>query len=372
MESFERGMSNRQGLGRRPFLGAALLLCSGFVDRCRARPVAGGITMDARESTVRPMITRDGIGFGLALGAGRLAQVVAEGLRVLAVDTGAVQVMVPSKRIIACGVLREGSVLAIERSDTETAAIQVRPKGEVVRYPMRHLVFGGNRQLLADPSTAQQFYLLDPERRHVEMYELRLVAGFLRFRKRIELSASTNSDVVAMGDGSLICPDGSELQQLGPVPAEGELSRRSLAWTLPQATLLAAGPSGDTLWAASPQGEVSLVQVPRDGAAQVVRTFKVPGPVFQLAAARGSVAVLQFEQSARGDAVKWTLLITDEHGKPRYSISLPAEPPVVPLATAPHNRCLRVSSEHVAVGGPEEVNVWELAGGRRLYPGSPS
>lgn len=325
--------------------------------------------MDARESTVRPMIARDGSGFGLAIGGGRLAQVVAGGLRVLSQATGTLQVEVQSKPIIACGALVDGSLLAIERSDTETLAIQIDQKSQIDRYPMRHLVFGGNRELLADPSTAQQFYLLDPERRRAELYELTLVAGFLRFRKRIDLPANSHSDVVALGDGSLVHSDGSELQQIGPVPASGEPPRRSLAWTLPLATILTAGPSGDTLWAASPLGEVSLVQVPREGSAQVVRTFKMPGPVYQLAAAPGAVAALLLEQSERTSEVKWTLLVVDEQGKQRHSISLPAEPPTVPLATRPRNRCLRISSTHVAVGGLDEVTVWELGQGRRILPG---
>lgn len=326
--------------------------------------------MDSRESTVRPMITRSGNGFGLAIGGDRLAQVVAGGLRVLSQDSGKLQLSLQSKPIISCGALGDGSLLAIERSDTETGAIQISPKGEVVRYPMRHLVFAGNRELLADPSSAQQFYLLDPERRYAELYERVLVAGFLRFRKRIELPANSHSDVVVLGDGSLVHSDGSELHQIGPVPAEGELPRRSLAWTLPLSTILSAGPSSETLWAASPQGEVRLVQVPREGSAQVIRSFSLPGPVYQLAAARGVVAALLLEQSERSNEVKWTLLIVDEHGKQRHSIGLPAEPPAIPLATAPRNRCLRVSSTHVAVGGQDEVTVWELAGGRRVYPAS--
>lgn len=364
MGSTEQGKTDGRGLGRRPFLGAAVLLCGGFVDRCRAQPVAGGNAMNAKGSTVRPMISRAGTGSGLALGGGRLLQVVADGLRVRSVETGALVLSIPSQPIIACGALPDGSLLAIERSDTETGAILVDPSGRVVRHPLRHLVFAGHRELLPDPSSAQQLYLLDPERRHVELYELVQSAGSLRFKQRIDLPQDTRCDVVALGDGSLLRSDGSELHQVGPVAADGQLPRRHLPWTFAQAVLLAQGPSKDTLWAASQQGEVRLVQVPREGAVQVVRSFQLPGPVYQLAAAQGVVAALLLEQSARSPEAKWTLVILSEQGTQRHVITPPVEPPTIPLSAAPRNRCLRVSPTHVTLGGPDQVSLWNVASGQ--------
>lgn len=329
--------------------------------------------MESSGATVRPMIGRDGRGFGLALSAGRLAQVVPGGVRLLDAGTGRLQKEVPGQTIIALGALADGSLLAIERSETMTVAIHMSVASEVVLYPMRHLVFDGNRELLADPSSARQFFLLDEDRRTAGLYELVLVAGFLRLRKFIELPANSHNDVVALSDGALVHSDVSELQSIGPVPAAGELPRRSIGWSRPHANILASGPHGDDLWAATPAGDISLVRVAREGAARIERTFKVPGPIYQMESAKGAVAVLQLEQPESGARpVKWTLLVVDELGKQRLSANLPPEPPQVPLATPPRNRCLRVSAAHVAVGGPEEVTIWEIGSGRMVHHGSAS
>src|SRR5437763_1976801 len=112
---------------------------------------------------------------------------------------------------------------------------------------MRHLVFADNPELLADPSSARQFFLLDENRRTAELYELVLVTGFLRLRKRIELPANSHHDVIALSDGSLVHSDGSELRRIGPVPAAGELPRRSIRWSLLDATILTSGSQGDEL-----------------------------------------------------------------------------------------------------------------------------
>jgi hypothetical protein len=171
---------------------------------------------------------------------------------------------------------------------------------------------------------------------------------------------------VALADGSLVYNELSDLHHVGPIPTRGVPPRRILTWPLPSAGILARGPSDHQLWAADRHGDVSLVEIADKGAARVERVLKVPGKIYQLESAKDAVAVLRVDPPVPGEE-KWTLVVLDEHGKQRMAATLPSEPPAVPLATPPRNRCLRLTDEYVAVGGATELTVWQISSGRVVH-----
>jgi hypothetical protein len=104
----------------------------------------------------------------------------------------------------------------------------------------------------------------------------------------------------------------------------------------------------------------------------LVAHFQLPAPPF---AALGNGEVLAFllvTPPGPGQPRRWTLLVTDLDGRPRFQTELserdaPADDSWVKAVISDKNLAISWAEPLVAVGGPERVQVWDYAQGRQLF-----
>ncbi|MEI9948174.1 MAG: hypothetical protein WDO74_04155 [Pseudomonadota bacterium] len=126
----------------------------------------------------------------------------------------------------------------------------------------------------------------------------------------------------------------------------------------------------DEFFSISRAGEV--VHLRLGAGLPVLARFRLPAPAYAASANTEALAFVLLSNAETGQPRRWTLLVTDFDGQPRFQSELPAQAPSADdhwLETVVEDKNLAISAFEplVAVGGASRVTVWDYAQARELF-----
>lgn len=183
----------------------------------------------------------------------------------------------------------------------------------------------------------------------------------------LELAEFDQKGITLLKDGSFVYTAKDKLKRFYPGGKVWTLELTSGAdvWRILTTRRL------DELWLARSNGELELLRI-SENSVQVVRRLDAKG-AFDIASNDSALAILKLESSDGDAGVRaWKLVVFDADGKEKMSQTLPFHTAAGSgeswVREATKNRAVILSSygPYVAVGGPDEVTVFDYKSGAKL------
>jgi hypothetical protein len=195
--------------------------------------------------------------------------------------------------------------------------------------------------------------------------------GSLETLDFLELADFDRRGIALLKDGSFVYTAKDKLKRFYPGGKVSTLELTSGAdvWRILTTRRL------DELWLARSDGELELLRI-GESSVQVVKRLTAKG-AFDIASNDSELAILKLDSLGEADAGArtWKLLVLDANGKERLTETLPFQVPAGSeeswVREATKNRAVVLSSygPFVAVGGPDELRVYDYKTGTKLLGG---
>jgi len=300
----------------------------------------------------------------LAFGTGRLLQASLDKVTFRDSARGEVitEASIGAVRAVAHG--SDGSLFAVGASDG--ARLEPRMKG-AKHFP--RVIFLPGSQLLPDLETPSHFYVYYPVDAQLFSYAFASQGGsILPIEASFQLEGCLEP-MTQLRDGAIVCRTAAGFVRQAPRGSRAEFGFP--ASDDPWVRLL-PGMRLDEFFAISKAGEV--VHLRLAGGLVVLARFRLPAPAYAATANTEALAFILVAnpQPGQGQVRRWSLLVTDLDGKPRFESDLPGTVPSAEeewVRTVVEDKNLAISGFEplVAVGGAKRVSVWDYAQGRELF-----
>lgn len=303
----------------------------------------------------------------IAFGRTTLAQLTETGLVLR--DTKAFQettkVSVTGPRRLAT--LADGSLLVVSESSVQRLPRDPKKNQTFSRIPLfvDSVVFPDRRK-------ERQLWVFHGIDTTLYPYSL-TEEGKLDMLDFLELAEFDKSGITLLKDGSFVYTAKTKLKRFYPGGKTWTLDLTSGAdvWRILTTRRL------DELWLARSDGQLELLRI-SENSLQVVRRLNAKG-AFDIASNDSELAILKLESPTGADGGTatrvWKLSVLDGDGKEKMSQTLPFNPAPGSgeswVREVTKNRAVVLSSygPYVAVGGPDEVTVFDYRSGAKVLGG---
>lgn len=298
----------------------------------------------------------------LAFGTDRLAQASVNKLTFRDSKQGQVITEASIGAVRAVAHAPDGSLFAIGAS----AGARLEPRMKAVKH-FPHVTFLPGSELLADLEGPSHFFVYYPEDAQLYWYPFVGDGGSI-----LPIEASFHvqgclEPIAQLRDNAIVCRTETGFLRQAPRGSRAEFSFPP-SDDLP--VRLLPGMRLDEFFAISKAGEVLHLRLA--GGLIPLARFHLPAPAYAASANAEALAFVLLSNPQPGQPRRWSLLVTDLEGKPRFETDLPAQPPSADedwLAAVVEDKNLAISvfEPLVAVGGASRVTVWDYAQGRLLF-----
>jgi len=224
--------------------------------------------------------------------------------------------------------------------------------------PFPNATFLPDSTLFPDLEEPSHFLIFYRGTEQLYQYSFETEAGaFLAIDERFTLEGCEGA-LGLLDDGAFVCRTSGGLARKTP------RGRRTLFnWPVDvgEATWLLPARRLDEVFSVSAAGEVCHLRLEPE--MRVLGRFRLPAQPYAAASNAEALAFVTVS-SGSAQARRWTLLVTDPEGLPRFQTELPAQPAPPGdnwLETVTADKSLAISryAPLVAVGGPQQVTVWD-------------
>jgi hypothetical protein len=298
----------------------------------------------------------------LSFGSGRLAQ--GSLTKVTFRDSRQGQVITEASigavRAVAHG--SDGSLFALGA----TGAARLEPRSKAAKHSP-HVTFLPGSQLLPDLENPSHFFVYYPTDEQLYSYPFATEASpSLPIEASFHL-AGCLQPLAQLRDGALVCRTASGFLRQAPRGSRAEVPFPTS--DDPPVRLL-PGKRLDEFFSVSRKGVVSHLRLA--GRLLVLATFRLPSPAYAAAANAEALAFVLVDDPRPRQARRWSLLVTDLAGQPRFQSDLPSVTPSVeedwlPALVEDKNLAISGFEPLIAVGGARQVTVWDYAERRELF-----
>ena len=297
----------------------------------------------------------------LDFGLGRLAQ--AAGERVIFRDTergdSITEPVTGAVRAVAHG--SDGSLFAIGA----TSGVRLLPRASAAKsFPAP--IFLPDATAFADLADPSHFFIFVPSDQQLYQYSFESEAGSVLLLDEHFAFTGCSGAFGLLRDGAFVCGTDSGLARKAPRGA-----RTTSPWpSAAQRFRLLPAKRLDELFAIDLDGDVQHLRWA--GNLQVLGHFQLPALPYAAASNGEALAFVLVSPTNTQQARRWSLLVTDFEGQPRFQAELAAKPAPVTddwLAAVVEDKNLAISGFQplVAVGGASQVTVWNYAEGRQVF-----
>jgi hypothetical protein len=298
----------------------------------------------------------------LAFGTGRLLQASIDKATFRDTKQGQVisEASVGTVRAVAHGV--DGSLFAIGAS----GGARLDPRAKVAKH-FAHVTFLPASLLLPDLEDPSHFYVYYPMAEQLDWYPFLSEPGpILPIEASFHLEGC-GQPITQLRDGAIVCHTTAGFLRQAPRGSRAEFPFP--AGDVPAVRLL-PGIRLDEFFAVSKAGQVLRLRLTRGLA--VIARFRLPAPVYAATANTEALAFVLVSNPQPGQARRWSLLVTDFDGRPRFESDLPAVAPSaeedwLPALVEDKNLAISGFEPLVAVGGASRLTVWDYAEPRELF-----
>ena len=298
----------------------------------------------------------------LAFGSDRLAQATVDKVTFRDSKQGQVIAEASIGAVRAVAHAPDGSLFAIGAS----AGARLEPRMKVAkRFP--HATFLPGSELLADLEGPKHFFVYYPEDAQLFWYPFAGEGSSI-----LPIEASFHLDnclgpIAQLRDNAIVCRTKTGFLRQAPRGSRTEF-RFPQSEDLP--VRLLPGMRLDEFFAVSKAGEVLHLRLA--GGLVPLARFRLPASPYAAAANAEALAFVLVSNPQPGQPRRWSLLVMDLEGKPRFETDLPAQPPSADedwLAAVVEDKNLAISAFEplVAVGGASRVTVWDYTQGGALF-----
>ncbi|HKO53691.1 MAG TPA: hypothetical protein VJV79_38545 [Polyangiaceae bacterium] len=256
----------------------------------------------------------------------------------------------------------DGALFAVGTS----GGTRLEPRAKVAK-PFAHVTFLPGSQLLPDLEQPSHFFVYYPEDSQLIWYPFQSEPG-----KILPIEASFRLEgcrepMAQLRDGAIVCRTKAGFLRQAPRGSRAEFSFP--ASDDPPVRLL-AGMRLDEFFAVSKAGEVIHLRLA--GGLAVLARFRLPAPPYAATANTEALAFVLVSNPQAGQPRRWSLLVTNFDGRPRFERELPvtlasADEDWLSVLLEDKNLAISGFEPLVAVGGPKRVTVWDYAQARELF-----
>ena len=255
----------------------------------------------------------------------------------------------------------DGSLFAVGASSGALLA----PRAKAAKHFPRIAFLPGSELLpdLADPS---HFFVYYSEDTQLYWYPFTSDAKSLAIEASFPMQGCL-APVAQLRDGAIVCRTATGFLRQAP-----RGSRTEFAFTLGDdlPIRLLPGMRLDEFFAVSRGGEVLHLRLA--GSLVLLARFRLPAPAYAATANTEALAFVLVSKPKLGEARRWSLLVTNLEGQPRFESDLPSAAPGAEddwLAALVEDKNLAISGFEplVAVGGASRVSVWDYSQKRQLF-----
>lgn len=384
--------------GTRTIRGWALAACLGLLGACqteqqrkepsprprpdRALPSASGAGREGERSTPRPVPLPPAVAHTLEsvheydlelpppesepqrldFGLGRLAQATQNQVLFRETERGD---LVTAATIGAVHALTHGSDGALFALGA-THGVRLEPRAATAHSFPRTPFLPDARlyPVLEDPS---HFDVYLPHTEQLLRFAFENEAGALAIMDAEFLLKGCLGAPALLRDGAFVCRTATGLLRQAPRGTRTQFRFASIA---ANPTRLLPANRLDELFSVGPAGEVLHLRLQAE--ILVLGRFQLPAPPFAAAVNRDALAFVLVSRPARNQPRRWTLLVTDFEGRPRFETELvgqraSADEDWLQTMLEDKNLALSWYQPLVAVGGGLKVSVWDYAAGRARF-----
>lgn len=259
----------------------------------------------------------------------------------------------------------DGSLFALGSS----ASALLEPRMKVVKR-FSHVTFLPNSRLWPDLESSTHFFVYYPEEFQLYFYPFTSAPGPL-----LPIEASFRLDgcrepMTQLRDGAIVCRTATGFLRQAPRGSRAEYALPSSMAGDDSPSRLLPGMRLDEFYVITREGEVLHLRISSE--LLLLSRFRLPSPAYAVAGNTEALAFVQVSEPLSDQPRRWSLLVTDLEGRPRFEHELPSLEPGADedwLATVVEDKNLAISGFEplVAVGGARRVTVWDYTQGRELY-----
>jgi hypothetical protein len=233
------------------------------------------------------------------------------------------------------------------------------------RFP--HVTFFPGSSLFPDLEQPDYFYVHEPGQQQLYRYSFEAEGGALL---PIEAQFSLEGCVSALAllrDGAFVCRTSGGIARRAP---RGRKSEFKLPTGVGEPLRLLPAKRLDELFSVSRSGEV--VHLRLESGTPVLGRFQLSAPPFAAASNAEALAFILVSPPAPGLPRRWQLLVTDFDGQQRFQADLvekgvSAADDWMQAVVEDKNLAISEYDPLVAVGGAEQVWVWDYGKGRQVF-----
>jgi len=259
----------------------------------------------------------------------------------------------------------DGSLFAIGAA----GGALLEPRAKVAKR-LPHVTFLPGSRLLPDLEGASHFFVYYPEDSQLYFYPFAQASELA-----LPIEASFRLDgcrepMTQLRDGAIVCRTVSGFLRQAPRGRRAEFAFPNGFSSDDPPLRLLPGMRLDEFFAVTRMGEVFHLRLA--GNLALLARFRLPEPVYAAGANTEALAFVLVSRAATEQSRRWSLLVTEFDGRPRFARELPSLAPTAEedwLRTVVQDKNLAISSFEplVAVGGPGRVTVWNYAESRESF-----
>ncbi|HYQ03354.1 MAG TPA: hypothetical protein VER96_31985 [Polyangiaceae bacterium] len=261
----------------------------------------------------------------------------------------------------------DGTLFAIGSSSS--ALLEPRMKA-TKRFP--HVTFLPDSRLLPDLEGPSHFYVYYPEGAQLNLYPLSRASDSVLPIEAIFHLDGCGEPMTQLRDGAIVCRSvtGTGFLRQAPRGSRAEFAAPSGVISDDPLLRLLPGMRLDEFFAITRSGAVFHLRVAEN--LLLLASFRLPAPAYAVAANTEALAFVLVTEPDSEQPRRWSLLVTDHDGRPRFEQELPSRAPGADedwLAAVAEDKNLAISGFEplVAVGGPRRVTVWDYQQTRELF-----
>ena len=235
------------------------------------------------------------------------------------------------------------------------------------RRDFPHVAFFPGSLLFPDLESPDHFYVYYPGEQKLYSYLFQSEAGaFMPIEASYPLEGCTSA-LALLRDGGFVCRTAHGFLRKAPRGRRAEFKSASEA---PDPVRLLPAKRLDELFAVDQAGEVRHLRLA--AGMPLLGRFHLPAPPYAAAANGEALAFILVTPPGLGEGRRWSLLVTDLDGAPRFRTELPGRSAPADedwLKTVVEDKNLAISgfASLVAVGGAAQVSVWNYAEGQPVF-----
>lgn len=329
----------------------------------RPSPVASAIAEALRSVEQRLPITAPlSQPVRLALAAGRLLQAATNKVVLRDAATGDIITEASLAAVSSLGQGLDGSLVALAPS----GGVRFLPhQNAAKRFP--HVTFFPGSELFPDLQDSAHFFVHLANDAQLYRYSFDAEGGgALPIDAQFELPGCI-SHLALLRDGAFVCSTGGSILRKAP---RGLKTEFKLPAGVAEPIRLLPAKRLDELYAVARNGDVAQLRLA--AGTPLVARFQLPAPPFAALGNGEALAFLLVSPPGPGEPRRWTLLVTDLDGRPRFQTGLPELPAPAndsweAVVISDKNLAISWAEPLVAVGGAERVQLWDYAQGRQLF-----